>query len=201
MHKVIVCINDVVPDMIGFSTAKGMPGDIRFDFKDISGMPYPNVDTLNPQLVFRPFTTYGAYGYDIVIDDVGGASGLATIPGSVMNDRYNMEVYTRNDVGQPQMMIAHGRVRINGYAYQTSSPLSPATATVGPSGPAGPQGPTGTPGMQGVPGQRGSRWYTGAGMPTGFIPDDRMEGDMYLDENNGDVWRWSGGSWTRFTGA
>jgi len=47
------------------------------------------------------FSRYGAFGYDIVVDDVTGASGLATIPGSVMNDRFSVEVYTRNDQGQP----------------------------------------------------------------------------------------------------
>jgi hypothetical protein len=48
---------------------------------------------------------------------------------------------------------------------------------------------------------RGSRWYTGAGAPT-LPAADRVEGDMYLDENNGDVWRWDAptGTWMAFTG-
>jgi hypothetical protein len=27
------------------------------------------------------------------------------------------------------------------------------------------------------------------------VPDDRVVGDMYLDENTADVWRWDGGAW------
>jgi hypothetical protein len=46
---------------------------------------------------------------------------------------------------------------------------------------------------------RGSRWYTGAGAPA-IVPDTRVEGDMYLDESNGDVWRWDGATWTAFKG-
>jgi hypothetical protein len=59
-------------------------------------------------------------------------------------------------------------------------------------------GPRGVQGDQGV---RGSRWYTGAG-PPGIVPDTRIEGDMYLDESNGDVWRWDEGArtWTAFKG-
>jgi hypothetical protein len=75
------------PDQIGFAQAAGLPGDVRFDFKLPTGFPYTAISSLNPQLVLRPFSRYGAFGYDIVVDDVTGASGLATIPGSVMNDR------------------------------------------------------------------------------------------------------------------
>ena len=46
---------------------------------------------------------------------------------------------------------------------------------------------------------RGSRWYTGTGAH-GVVPDFSIEGDMYLEENNGDVWRWADGTWTTFTG-
>jgi hypothetical protein len=54
----------------------------------------------------------------------------------------------------------------------------------------------------GVPGMRGSRWYTGLGVPGGSILDDRVDGDMYLDESNGDVYRWSAGTaqWMSFKG-
>src|SRR4029077_4650936 len=121
----------------------------------------------------------------------------ATIPGSAMNDRFNIEVYTRNDLLQPQDLLACGRIDLTGYGYAIYGPLAPASYSLGPAGPAGPQGPRGVQGVQGV---RGSRWYTGAGVPGGAIPDARIEGDMYLDESNGDVWRWSEGSWTMFTG-
>jgi hypothetical protein len=193
MHRAMICINPTAPDAIGFTTGAGLPGDVRFDFKDISGMAYPNVDTLFPQLVLRPFTTATSYGYDITVDDVIGASGLAAIPASAMTDRFSVEVYSRNDAGQPQSMLACGKIDLTGYAYMAYSPLAPASYSVGPAG------AVGAPGAAGAPGMRGSRWYTGAGAP-GIVPDDRSEGDMYLDENNGDVWRWSGGTWTTFKG-
>jgi hypothetical protein len=62
-------------------------------------------------------------------------------------------------------------------------------------------GPRGVQGDAGAPGVRGSRWYTGAGAP-GIVPDVRIEGDMWLDESTGDVWRWSEStsSWTAFKG-
>lgn len=191
----MICINPTAPDAIGFTTGAGLPGDVRFDFKTIAGVAYPNVAALYPQLVLRPFTTPTTYGYDINIDDPTGASGLAVIPASAMTDRFSVEVYSRNDVGQPQDMLACGRIDLTGYAYMAYSPLAPASYSTGPMGPAG------TPGASGAPGVRGSRWYTGAGAP-GDIPDERIEGDMYLDETTGDVWRWSDltRSWTTFKG-
>jgi hypothetical protein len=199
MHKTTIYVNPTLPDSIGFAQAAGVPGDLRFYFKQPDGLPYAEIANLNPQLVMRPFTSNGIYGYDIVVDDVTGAAGIATLPGSMMNDRFNIEVYTRNDQKQPLEMLACGRIDLTGYAYTKYGPLAPATYAVGPSGPTGPQGPRGITGAQGDPGLRGSRWYTGVGAPT-FIPGDRIEGDMYLDETNGDVWRWSEGTWTTFKG-
>jgi hypothetical protein len=99
-------------------------------------------------------------------------------------------------------MIGVGRLDLTGYAYRTSGPLGPATYPQGPQGPAGPQGSTGATGLPGAEGERGSRWYTGAGAPGIGVPDDRVDGDMYLDENNGNVWRWNVASstWMAFTG-
>jgi len=204
MHQAIIHVDPTGPSPIGFAQAAGMPGDVRFDFKTQTNLAYPNIVELYPQMVLRPFTLGGAHAYDIAINDPTGASGIATIPGSVMNDNFGVEVYSRNSIGQPQRMLAYGRISLNGYAYlNTTGPLSPATYSIGPSGPAGPQGATGTPGPTGSPGARGSRWYTGAGVPSGVIPDDRVDGDMYLDETNGDVWRWTAAAatWMRFTGA
>ena len=163
MHQAVIYIDPTGPAPIGFSQAAGMPGDVRFDFKTQTNLAYPGIADLYPQLVLRPFTQYGAHACDIVINDPTGASGIATIPGSVMNDRFHAEVYERNSIG--------------------------------PTGPAGPQGATGATGDTGEAGARGSRWYTGAG-PPGVIPDVRVEGDMYLDESNGDVWRWDGATAT-----
>jgi hypothetical protein len=185
-----------LPDEIGFAQAAGTPGDVRFYFKAPTGLPYVEIKDLNPQLVMRPFTSSGAFGYDIIVNDVTGASGIATIPGSAMNDRFNIEVYTRNELLQPQDLLACGRIDLTGYGYAIYGPLAPASYSLGPTGPAGPMGPRGVQGDQGL---RGSRWYTGAGAP-GIVPDTRIEGDMWLDETTGDVWRWSSGAWGAFKG-
>jgi hypothetical protein len=198
MHQATIFVNPTLPDEIGFAQAAGMPGDVRFYFKAPDGLPYVEIADLNPQLVMRPFTSSGAFGYDIAINDVTGASGIATIPGSAMNDRFNIEVYTRDVELRPLDLLACGRIDLTGYGYIKYGPLAPATYSTGPVGPAGPMGPRG---VQGVQGERGSRWYTGAGAPV-IVPDVRMEGDMYLDESNGDVWRWSAvsGTWGAFKG-
>ena len=202
MHHAVIYIEPVGAAPVGFAQAAGMPGSIKFDFKTQSNLAYPNIVDLYPQLVLRPHTRGGSFAYDIEINDPTGASGIATVPGSVMNDRFAVEVYERNSIGQPQRMLAAGRIDLTGYAYTTSAPLSPATYSIGPSGPAGPQGATGLPGPAGDPGLRGSRWYTGAGAPSGVIPDDRVAGDMYLDETTGDVWRWDAATstWQAFKG-
>jgi hypothetical protein len=201
MHQATIYVNPTLPDEIGFSQAMGVPGDVRFYFKSPDGTPYVEIADLNPQLVMRPFTSSGIFGYDINVNDVVGASGIATIPGSAMNDRFNIEVYTRNADKQPLDLLACGRVDLTGYGYAIFGPLSPASYSVGPSGPAGPMGPRGVQGEQGIQGIRGSRWYTGMGDPNvAVIPDARIEGDMWLDEASGDVWRWSSGAWGAFKG-
>jgi hypothetical protein len=200
MHSTTIYVNPTLPDDIGFAQGAGTPGDVRFYFKALDGLPYVEIADLNPQLVLRPFTGFGASGYDININDVTGASGIATIPASVMNDRFNIEVYTRNSELQPQDLLACGRIDLTGYGYAIYGPLAPASYSTGPAGPAGPMGPRGVQGDAGIPGVRGSRWYTGAGAPAA-VPDVRIEGDMWLDESNGDVWRWSESTgWTAFKG-
>jgi hypothetical protein len=199
MHHATIYIAPIGPVPIGFAQAAGMPGDIRFDFKTQANIAYPNVASLYPQLVLRPFTQTLVHAYDIVIDDPTGGSGLATVPGVVMNDRFNAEVYSRNATGQPQRMIACGRVELNGSAYISSGPLGPASYPTGPVGPAGPVGAMGPVGPVGDQGIRGSRWYTGVGAPAA-VPDVRVDGDMYLNESTGDVYRWDGSTWTAFKG-
>ena len=199
MHHATLYIHPTRASDIGFAQAAGLPGDIRIDFKTQANMPYAAIVNEHPQLVLRPFTRGGSFAYDIDINDPTGASGIATIPGSVMNDRFNIEVYTRNSELQPTKMIGMGRIDLTGHAYSVAGPLAPATYSIGPSGPAGPAGAPGAPGAAGVPGERGSRWYSGAGPPS--IGDvGRVDGDMWLDETNGDVWRWDGvtASWVGY---
>ena len=186
---------------IGAMMASGA-GDngIRFNFRSaINNLPWTDIANWNPQLVLRPFTRPEALGYDIVIDDVTEGSGLADVPGVVFNDNFNMEVYMRHPNGNPMWMIAAGRYTLNGFGYRSSGPLGPGSYPTGPEGPAGPVGAKGDPGAAGEPGLRGSRWYTGVGAPV-LVPDARVTGDMYLNESNGDVFRWDGAAWTAFKG-
>jgi len=199
MHFATIHIDPTGTAPIGFMQAAGVLGDIRFTFKTPGNLPFIEIAYLAPQLVLRPFTQPYTHAYDIEIDDPDGASGIAFVPGVVMNDRFTAEVYTRTSTGAPLWLIASGQVGLNGYAYMRSGPLGPASYPTGPSGPAGPTGATGAEGPQGEQGLRGSRWYTGAGAPNASTPPgDRMEGDMYLDETTADVWRWSGGMWRGF---
>jgi hypothetical protein len=200
MNQVTVYVDPVGCSSIGWTQAAGMPGDTTFLFRTPSNHAYPNIADMAPQLVLKPYTSLTISAYDIVINDPTGAAGIATIPGSVMVDRFHIEVYERNALSQPVRMFATGRIALNGYAYTKTGPLAPATYSPGPSGPAGPVGATGAPGPAGDPGVRGSRWYTGAGAPNASLPDVRVTGDMYLDETNGDVWRWDGASWVAFKG-
>ena len=63
----------------------------------------------------------------------------------------------------------------------------------GPIGPPGPDGPPGPPGETGSPGRDGSMWFTGDGPPPAALGNP---GDLYLDEESGDVYR-NDGAWTR----
>jgi hypothetical protein len=203
MHQTTIYVDPTGAAPMGFAQAAGMPGDVKFDFKTQSNLAYPGIADLYPQMVLKPFTLSTFYAYDIEINDPVGASGIATIPGGIINDRYGVEVYTRNAAGQPQRMLACGRIDLTGSAYMTTGPLGPAAypqGSIGPPGPTGPAGAAGAPGAPGDPGMRGSRWYTAAGPPVGVIPDERVPGDMYLDESNGDVWRWDGVAWVAFRG-
>ncbi len=201
MHQAIIHIDPTGPAPVGFSQAAGTPGDIRFDFKTQTNLAYPGIVDLYPQLVLRPFTQPYVHAYDIVINDPTGASGIATVPGVVMNDRFSVEVYSRNSIGNPQRMLACGKVDLTGTAYRSSGPLGPASYPTGPAGPAGPVGATGPEGPVGEPGVRGSRWYTTSGPPSASVPaGGRVVGDMDLDESTGDVYRWDGGTWTAFKG-
>jgi hypothetical protein len=202
-HTATVFINPVGPAQIGFAHEAGLPGVLRFNFRTAGDFAYGNIADFYPQVVLRPFTRAVLFAYDIIIDDPTGASGFTYIPGGVINDRASVEVYSRNSLGQPLQILASGRIDLTGYAYMSPGPLGPATYPQGPQGPAGPQGATGAQGPSGAAGERGSHWYTGVGPPGAvFVPDDRVDGDMWLDETNGNVWRWGGtqAAWMRFTG-
>lgn len=64
-------------------------------------------------------------------------------------------------------------------------PVGPQGA-VGAQGPSGSDGATGATGAVGATGERGSKWFTGAGVPSGV--SGSIAGDMYLDTQTGDVY-------------
>jgi len=66
-----------------------------------------------------------------------------------------------------------------------------ANASTGPPGPPGPPGPTGATGATGT---RGSLWYVGSGPPGTIF--GQLNGDLYLNGANGDVWELIAGTWT-----
>jgi hypothetical protein len=73
-------------------------------------------------------------------------------------------------------------------ATGATGPAGPAGAT-GATGPAGPAGATGAAGADGVD---GSVWWNGTGAPDSGVG---VEGDYYLDVDNGDVYNKISGSW------
>jgi hypothetical protein len=58
----------------------------------------------------------------------------------------------------------------------------------GGTGPQGPQGPAGAPGAP------GSKWFSGGGAPAVGLG---VNGDYYLDIDNGDVWSKTAGAWVK----
>lgn len=59
----------------------------------------------------------------------------------------------------------------------------------GDNGNDGAPGADGDDGEDGAPGVRGSKWFTGAGVPSGIA--DTLPGDMYLDTQTGNVYQLS----------
>jgi hypothetical protein len=200
----VVYMNPMGRAPLGFAEALGMPGYFYFTFRDQNNNPKQSIVNWFPQMVLRPFHSSGAFAYDIDIVDPTEALGAAFVPASSMNDSFHVELYNRNSAhGAPQIMFAYGRYEPDGYGYRNTGPLGPATFQTGPSGPAGPVGATGEQGPQGDPGLRGSRWYTGPGAPSASVPPgNRVDGDMWLNETNGDVYRWNdiAASWMAFKG-
>ena len=195
MHQAVIYIDPKGAAPVGFTQAAGMPGDIRVDFKTQGNLAYPGIADLYPQLVLRPFTRPDIHAYDIEINDPTGASGIATVPGYVMNDRFNVEVYARNSIGQPQRMLACGRVDLTGYAYVR---LGPARTCQLPTGrrPCGPHWCDRRAGAHRRAGHaRIALVHAAQGLPASRPPGDRVPGDMYLDETTADVWRWDGAAW------
>jgi len=65
---------------------------------------------------------------------------------------------------------------------------------VGPQGLTGPEGPQGEQGPSGSPGPRGATWFSGNGAPGAQV--GQLNGDRYLDLDNGNVYELIEGTWT-----
>lgn len=193
----VIDLNPVEPARLGFRHARGTPFSALFLFRE-QGVNANQVATAaalpaSPQMIFLPHYDTGAWPYDLTVVDPTGGTARVEVPGSFFQDRsgYTVELYTRDADGHPTGLVARGTMKLTGGAYTYQGPLGPMTLPTGPIGLTGPPGAQGPVGAQGV---RGGSWTTGTGNPTA---PGGVDGDMYLNSSNGDVWRWSGGTWTR----
>lgn len=67
--------------------------------------------------------------------------------------------------------------------------------SIGLTGPQGPAGPIGSTGPQGI---RGATWWVDSNAPTTHVFTGLIDGDLYLDNVNFEVWSWDAGTstWT-----
>jgi hypothetical protein len=186
-----IYLNDIEPAPLSLRWPLGIDLDLRVMMRTQRNTP---VDPTLAQFVLLPRSQGGVSPYDMEAFDVANGIARIEVPGSSLTDRcgYNIELYARQpnsvpgDPPKPVSLAARGVLATQGAAYASTGPLSMINIPV-VTGPPGPIGPTGV---------RGSVWTTGAGVP---IATDALPGDMYLDEANGDVWRYDGAMWTRGT--
>jgi hypothetical protein len=76
--------------------------------------------------------------------------------------------------------------------------LELGVGTPGPIGSTGPQGPAGPIGLDGPQGIRGTTWWVDSNTPTTHTFTGLLDGDLYLDNVNFDVWSWDSATstWT-----
>jgi len=201
--KATIYLSDIEPAPLSLRHPLGVSLDLMLTMRTQRDTP---VDPTLAQFVLLPRSKGGIYAYDMEAYDLANGVARVEINGTAFSDRsgYTIEVYSRqpnpsgvgSDPPVPVALIAQGTLAMQGLAHQTMGPLGMISVpTV--IGPAGPIGATGAEGPTGATGQRGSIWTTGSGDP-GYIPG-QLVGDMYLDEVNGDVWRFNGEIWLRGT--
>jgi hypothetical protein len=189
MNRTII-VNGIEPAPLSLRHPLGTSLDLRLTMRTQRDTP---VDPTLTQFVLLPRSHGGIYGYDMQAYDVANGIARVEINGTALADSagYGIEVYSRqpNPSGEPTdppvptALIATGVMAMQGVAHQKMGPLGMITVpTV--TGPAGPPGATG---------QRGSIWTTGTGAPA--ASGNELAGDMYLNEANGDVWRYDGALW------
>jgi len=120
------------------------------------------------------------------LDIQGSVPTYADLPGSPVD-------------GDAYIVVADGKLYFyDGVSWPTDGngvpfvgPQGPAGAQgiQGPAGSTGATGPTGPAGTNGLNGVRGSKWFSGAGVPSGVAGS--AVGDYYLDTGTGDVYELS----------
>ena len=80
--------------------------------------------------------------------------------------------------------------------YEPAASGGGAEGLTGPSGPQGPTGNTGPQGLTGLTGSNGATWRTGAGVPDNA---SGVDGDLYVNTNNADVYKRAAGSYSVIT--
>jgi hypothetical protein len=186
MIRRTIVVNNVEPAALSMRVPLGVNLDLAVTMKTQRGETIDQT-SFYPQLILLPRSHGGAMPFDMEID-IADQSSRALVHGSFLTDAvgYNLELYQR-EAGTPPVpvgLLAKGHLATEGSAYtgfKGALIIIPPTVV----GPPGPPGPTGV---------RGSIWFSGLGAPSGIV--GAIEGDMYLDENTGDVWRFENGAWS-----
>lgn len=199
MNRTIV-VNGIEPAPLSLRWPLGVNLDLNVRMLAQNGTP---VDPTHSQFVLLPRSRGGVIPFDMQASDPANGIARVEVSGSQLTDvsGYNIELYSRranavpSDPPIPTGLAAKGVLVTEGSGYRSDGPmyLINVPTIVGPPGPMGATGPVGATGSTG---QRGSIWTTGPSVPTAT---DALPGDMYLDESNGDVYRFDGAVWVRGT--
>ena len=117
-----------------------------------------------------------------------GNAGVSGTPGSVWRNADGAPSDTLGSDGDYYLNNINGSVYCKDAGHYTH-----VATIIGLQGPQGIQGNPGPQGPQGTPGTPGAAWRNGSGAPTGGLG---INGDYYLDDDNGDVYFKSGGSYS-----
>lgn len=188
-----IVVNNIEPAVLSLRHPLGINLDLNVRMARQDGTA---VDPTLAQFVLLPRSLGGVYPYDMTVYDLTNGIANVAVPGTMLTDRagYSIELYSREanqaegDPPLPTGLMARGVLVTEGSAYTRSGPMNLINVPV-VVGPTGPTGPAGT---------RGSLWFTGNGDPTPDI-GDIQNGDMYLDEDTGNVWRYDGATWVKGT--
>lgn len=123
-----------------------------------------------------------------------GAAGPAgagiSIQGEVATYADLPDNLTSGDAGKAYEVLADGHLYVwTGTQFPADGFGTEFRGPQGIQGVKGDTGDTGATGSPGSPGARGSKWFTGAGSPSGV--GGSVAGDFYLDTSTGDVYELS----------